>query len=145
MKARSAHNKGKRMEKYALDYIRENVDAHAYTPKGSGNGLEKGDIYMPNHDVVIEVKNQATLKIADWWEQTTDQAHNQIPLLVVRNPRKAETKETWAIMHFEDICELLKTKNNSVEIELTEPGYSLRQAVAEAERGVKRIKKELDI
>ena len=103
MKARSAHNKGKRLEKIVLDYIRENLDANAYQPKGSGNGLEKGDVYLPNHNVVIEVKNQAKTQICDWWEQTEEQAHNQTPLLIFRHPRYAEGKKTLAVMYFEDL------------------------------------------
>lgn len=142
MKAKSAKAKGNRFEKFVLDYVRENLDAHAYQPVGSGSGLEKGDIYLPKHEVVIEAKNQAKLSILDWWEQAESQAHNQIPALVVRHPRYAEGKKTLAVIYFEDFIELLTKQHDTVEVEETEADYTTRTAILAMERSVKELKKK---
>jgi hypothetical protein len=145
MKARSAHNKGKRMEKFVLDYIRENLDAHAYHPKGSGNGEEKGDVYLPNHDVVIEVKNAHTVKIAAWWDQTEEQAHNQTPCLIFRHPRYGETKKTLAVIYFEDYVELLKNQTTEVQVESQVADYEVRDAVTKLESSLRSLKKKFGL
>lgn len=142
MKARSAKAKGSRFEKYVLDYIRQNLDSHAYQPAGSGNGLEKGDVYLPNHDVVIEVKNQKTIKLIDFWEQTEDQAHHQMPCLVMRHPKFAEGKKTLAVVHFEDLCELLKHQNESVEVDIPDADFDTRKALDLISQGYKMLKRK---
>lgn len=145
MKAKSAKAKGSRFEKFVLDYVRENLDAHAYQPAGSGNGTEKGDVYLPNHDVVIEAKNQSHVKLLDWWEQTEDQAHHQMPALIVRHPRFAEGKKTLAVIHFEDLCELLKKQNESVEIDIPDADFETRKALDMINQGYKALKRKFKI
>lgn len=141
MKRQSAMAKGKRMESFVLDYVRENIDANAYTPKGSGNGLEKGDIYIPSHQLVIEVKNQAHIKLIDWWAQTEEQAHNQIPMLAIRHPKYGEGKKTLAVMFFEDVCDLLqKQEENPVTVEKYAP-YEVRDALTKLETALKALKR----
>ncbi len=142
MKAKAAHAKGKRMEKIVLDYIRENLDAHAYTPRGSGNGLEKGDVYLPNHNVVIEVKNQKKVMLGDWWEQAEEQAHNQTPALIIRHPNFGEGKKTLAVIYFEDYVDLLQKQSETVEVVETEADYTTREAVLKMETAVKTLKKK---
>ena len=142
MKARSAHNKGKRMERFVLDYIRENLDAGAYHPKGSGNGLEKGDIYLPNHDIVIEVKNAHTVKIAQWWLQAEEQAHNQMPCLIFRHPQFAETKKTLAVVYFEDFVELLKNQSEEITVASQTADYDIREAITKLETSLRTLKKK---
>lgn len=142
MKAKSAKAKGSRFEKFVLQYVRENLDAHAYQPAGSGNGLEKGDVYLPNHDVVMEVKNQKTIKLLDFWEQTEEQAHNQMPALIIRHPRFAEGKKTLAVVHFEDLCELLQKQNQTVEVDIPDADFETRKALDMISQGYKMLKRK---
>ena len=142
MKAAQKAAKGKRMEKFVLDYVRENLDAHAYTPRGSGNGLEKGDVYLPKHDVVIEVKNAFTVKIAQWWKQAEEQAHNQTPCLIFRHPQFAEGKKTLAVVHMEYLVDLLKGQDNEVTVETTVADYDVRDAISKLETAARTLKKK---
>lgn len=142
MKAKYARAKGRRFEKFVLQYIRETLDAHAYQPAGSGNGLEKGDVYLPNHDVVIEVKNQSHIKLLEWWEQTEEQAHHQMPALIIRHPKFAEEKKTLAVIHFEDFCELLKKQNETVEVDIPDADFETRKALDLINQGYKLLKRK---
>ncbi len=68
--------KGKILEKYVADQIREKgIDLRAYPAHGSGNtNTEKSDIWtsmmVNGQNAGIECKNQATLAIPEWWRQT---------------------------------------------------------------------------
>jgi hypothetical protein len=68
--------KGKILEKYVADQIRaKGIDLKAYPSHGSGNSTtEKGDIWTSmmilGQNAGIECKNQAVLKIPEWWKQT---------------------------------------------------------------------------
>lgn len=145
MKAKSAKAKGSRFETFVLNYVRENVDAHAYKPIGSGSGLEKGDVYLPNHDVVIEAKNQRQVKLLEWWEQAEEQAHHQMPALILRHPRYSEEKKTLAVIHFEDFCELLKHQYDTVEVDIPDADFETRKALDLISQGYKMLKRKYKI
>lgn len=118
MKARSAKNKGNRYENLLIETLRENLDAKAQRTYGSGNGLDKQDICLPSHDIEIEAKNQKTLKVLDWWEQTKSQEakSGRKSVLIFRNPRKAEGQESLVILDLYDWMELVKGQKGEVEV-----------------------------
>jgi hypothetical protein len=76
MKSSSAKAKGKLLEDYVADQIiAKGIDPKARRDGASGAGnREKGDIctsmMISGQNVGIECKNQATLKIQEWWRQT---------------------------------------------------------------------------
>lgn len=141
MKAKSAHNKGKRYESFLLDYFKKHVDGYARIPKGSGNGLDKGDIQLPQQNIVIEAKNQKTLKIMDWWEQCVSQGYEETPILVFRNPRKAEFKENMVLMSLEDFTALLDGKMSQSEGVETQYSldYETRTALATLKNAINNV------
>lgn len=118
MKARSAKNKGNRYENLLIETLRENLDAKAQRTYGSGNGLDKQDICLPSHDIEIEAKNQKTLKVLDWWEQTKSQEakSGRKSVLIFRNPRKAEGQESLVVLDLYDWMELVKGQKGEVEV-----------------------------
>lgn len=108
MKAKSAIEKGKRFENYLEDFLIKNIDINTRRVRGSGSGVNKGDIYLPKKNLLIEAKNQYNLKIIEWWEKIKNQCYDEIPVLMVRNPKLSEFKETLVVISLEDLKELIK-------------------------------------
>jgi hypothetical protein len=117
MKAKSAKNKGNRYENYLIEVLREKLDNKAQRTYGSGSGLDKQDIRLPQFDIEIEAKNQKALHIIDWWEQCKKQEFGNTGVLVFRNPRKSEFLESLVVMNLDDWIELVKKQNETVEVE----------------------------
>ena len=117
MNAKSAKNKGNRFENYLIDVFREKLDSKAQRTYGSGSGLDKQDIRLPQFDIEVEAKNQKTIKLIDWWEQCKRQEFGNMGVLVLRNPRKAEFQESLVVLDLYDFIELAKRKNETVEVE----------------------------
>lgn len=73
--AKNNVKKGKLLEDHVAQRIRDlGLDPKAYRSHGSGNGnTEKGDIWTSvqifGRNLGIEVKNQQTVHIPEWWRQ----------------------------------------------------------------------------
>lgn len=118
MKPRSAKNKGNRFENHLIEILKETLDCKAQRTYGSGNGLDKQDIRLPQFDIEIEAKNQKTIKLIDWWEQCRRQiTGSNMGVLAIRNPRKPEFQEILIVLSLDDWTELVKKQNETVEIE----------------------------
>ncbi len=117
MKAKSAKAKGNRYESWLVEDLRKSLDEKTHRTYGSGSGLDKSDVNIPNYDIEIEAKNQKTLKILDWWEQTCRQRTDRMSVLVFRNPRKPEFQENLVIMDYEEWKELIKSQKEETIIE----------------------------
>lgn len=142
MKPRSAKNKGNRYENWLVEILREKLDCKACRTYGSGAGLDKQDIRLPNFEYEIEAKNQKTLKILDWWEQCQRQQFGNKGVLVFRNPRKAEFQENLVVMDFNDWIELMTKQNEKVEIE-SNYDPNLKWKIKRLEQAAKDVFKEL--
>lgn len=106
--------KGKLLEDYVADQIREKgLDPKAYRAHGSGNGnREKGDIWTSlmilGQNAGIEVKNQKTFAIPDWWRQTRKlEKLGREPVLVFKE-HMAPLGDTVALIYLDTLLELLK-------------------------------------
>ena len=118
MKPRSAKNKGNRFENYLIEYLREHLDSKAQRTYGSGSGLDKQDVRLPNYDIEIEAKNQKAIHLMDWWEQCKRQeTSGNKGVLAIRNPRKPEFNEVLIVMGIEDFVDLVEHQKETVEIE----------------------------
>lgn len=118
MKPSSAKNKGNRYENHLIEILRQQLDEKAQRTYGSGAGLDKNDVVLPQFDIEIEAKNQKTLKILDWMEQTQSQQNKsgRTSVMVFRNPRKAEFVESFVVMDLYDWIELVKKQKDQVEV-----------------------------
>src|SRR5690242_4965766 len=83
--------KGKLLEEYVAEQIRsKGIDPKAYRAHGSGNGnTEKADIWTSmmilGQNAGIECKNQAVIKLPEWWRQTRKlQSLSREPVLVFK-------------------------------------------------------------
>lgn len=108
--------KGKLLEKYVSDQIREKgIDPKAYPAHGSGNGnSEKGDIWTSmmilGQNAGIECKNHATLHIPEWWKQTKKlESLAREPVLVFKIYGEP-MQETKAIIYLDTLLELIKNQ-----------------------------------
>ncbi len=111
---KTAVQKGKLLEKYVADQIREKgIDERAYPSHGSGNSSsEKGDIWTSmmilDQNVGIECKNHATLHIPEWWKQTKKlESLAREPVLVFKIYGEP-MGETKAIVYLDTLLELIK-------------------------------------
>lgn len=137
---KSAKAKGNRLEKFLLDKLRVDVEAGAYHPKGSGAGEEKGDIILPSKRITIEAKNWKTLSIMEWWEQAQAEClDDNDPVVIFRNPRKAEFKETLVLLDLEHFIELLTKDGGIVEETLS---YEQRNSLNSLKMAATRVLKE---
>ena len=82
MKARSAKNKGSRLERQvAGEYRRIGIEARRMPLSGAIPHL-KADIYKPVHDGWHdECKNQETVKLKEWWHQASSTCGKSEPVL----------------------------------------------------------------
>ena len=106
--------KGKLLEKYVADLIREKgLDDRAYPSHGSGNtNREKSDIWTSvmvlGQNVGIECKNQKTLAIPEWWRQTKQlESLSREPVLVFKI-HNAPMGETLATIYLDTFLEMIK-------------------------------------
>jgi len=106
--------KGKLLEKYVADQIREKgLDPKAYPSHGSGSGhSEKGDIWTSlmilGQNAGIECKNHKVLHIKEWWAQTKKlESLSREPVLVFKQYGEP-LGETKAIVYLDTLLELLK-------------------------------------
>jgi hypothetical protein len=144
MKQRSSLNKAIRLENWLVEKCRELIDAKAYKTSASGAGLDKNDVRIPNFDMEIEAKNQATWKMPEYVEQLKRQKTNgNMSVLAVRNPAKPEFEEVYVIMDFYDWAELVKKQAEKVEVESNfDP--KLKWKVKRLQDAARDVFKELD-
>lgn len=116
MKVSSAKAKGKKLENYVSDQIREKgIDLKAYPSHGSGSGnREKGDIWTSmmilGQNAGIECKNQSTLKIPEWWRQTKKlESLDREPVLVFKIGYE-EFGDTKCVIYLDTLLDLIKNQ-----------------------------------
>jgi hypothetical protein len=113
---KTAVQKGKILEKYVADQIREKgIDPKAYPSHGSGNGnSEKGDIWTSmmvlGQNAGIECKNQAVLKIQDWWRQTKKLESLRREPILVFHVQHEPIEETKVVIYLDTFLELVKSQ-----------------------------------
>ena len=113
MKPSSAKAKGKLLEDYVADQLREkglDLRARRETSSGAGN-REKGDVWTSlmilGQNAGIECKNQATLSIPDWWRQTKKlESLGREPILVYKLPYEP-LGSTLCTIYLDTLLELL--------------------------------------
>jgi len=62
--------KGRQLVVAVIRKFKDENDLYCYEVVGSGSGLEKGDIRVPNSDLVIEAKKHAKTSISSWAKQS---------------------------------------------------------------------------
>ena len=116
MKPRSAKAKGKILESYVAEQIRDKeIDPRAYPSHGSGSSpTEKGDIWTSmmilGQNAGIECKNHKTLSIPDWWRQTKKlESLGREPVLVFKIDQEP-LGDTKCVVYLDTLLELIKSQ-----------------------------------
>lgn len=144
MNPKSKINKGKRFENYVAKEIEAEGLGRATREIGSGSGKRKGDIFS-NLPFLLEAKNQKRL---NWW-QSIDQAKKQAEqgnwdrnkwALIVRDPRKPEFQECYAVIDFWEFLKLLK-KDSQPRIK--EPDKDLKWRLINLKQQCQQVIKKL--
>jgi hypothetical protein len=144
MKQRSSLNKAIRLENWLVEKCREIIDAKSFKTSASGAGMDKNDVRIPNFDIEIEAKNQATWKMPEYVEQLKRQRTNgNMSVLAVRNPAKPEFEEVYIIMDFFDWANLVKKQNDKIEVE-SNFDSKLKWKIANLKRAAQEVFKELE-
>ncbi len=129
MKIQSAKAKGKLLENWIVERLRiSGLDIRAYRQKGSGNGLNKSDIWN-DLNLAIECKNQK--KFSNQWSDQVkkDSLGVQIPVIVWHPPQRPLEDSTVMIgwSFFEEL--LLKWKAPNLQNPDREFKYKLQRFV----------------
>lgn len=100
-----ASARGKDLETRVAREVRRIMKVPAARDPRSGGGWYKQDIRIPGFDFALECKNQQTIKLRDWWEQTTTVCPvYKTPMLVIAPDEYTEL----AVVKLQDILGLLK-------------------------------------
>ena len=105
MKARSAKQKGNRLEAYIAKMYNRKLDPHARRMPMSGAVAGfKADILKRFYDGwKDECKSRASITIYKWWEQTTSQCQGrEKPVLHI----KADHREVLTVIRTEDYFDM---------------------------------------
>lgn len=113
----NTRQKGLQLEKHCFEQIRaKGLDDHARNSWNSGaTNTEKSDIWTSmtilGQNAGIECKNQALLKIPEWWKQTKKlESLGREPVLAFKmfGEPMAETK---VVIYYDTLLELIKESN----------------------------------
>ena len=116
------------------------LDTRAYRQKGSGNGLNKGDIWN-DLNISFEAKNQKTSKIKEWMKQSEADSLGTTNPVVVWHPPQVPLEDSLVIIkwpYFEDL--LAKSKSP----EMKEPDRQVAWKIKNTIVALKALLKELE-
>ena len=114
MKIKSAIAKGKELENWIVDRLRlSGLDNRSYRQKGSGNGLNKGDVWN-DLNLCIEAKNVKNFS-KDWFKQAERESMGTQEPVVVWHPPQQPLEASMVFITW-DYFEKLLLKSKSPEI-----------------------------
>ena len=140
MKPQTAIAKGKILEEWIVNRLRlSKIDTRAYRQKGSGSGLNKGDIWN-DLNLCIEAKNQKNFKNA-WAKQVKRESLGvQIPV-IVWHPPQVPLEDSVVMIDWPFFEELLK---HWKEPTMKEPDRETAWTIKSAINILKKLLKELE-
>jgi len=140
MNPKSNIAKGKILENWIVDRLRlSGLDTRAYRQKGSGSGLNKGDVWN-DLNLCIEAKNQKNFS-QEWAKQAKRESMGTQTPVVVWHPPQVPLEDSVVIIqwcYFEEL--LLKSKDP----ELKQPDRAVAWKVKSAINSLKALLKELE-
>lgn len=144
MRPKSAHEKGKRFEKF----INSQIEAMGFGPAirvpGSGSGKLKGDSFN-SLPFLLEMKNEK-----QWHWENIDQAMREAQqgnwdkdkwALVVRDPRYPEFERSYVVLDFGQFLELLKKNTEPL---IKEPDREMAYLLKNLKELIRRILNRLE-
>ena len=140
IKPRSAKQKGNLLEDFVVKTLQDSgLDQRAYRQKGSGGGLNKGDIWNAL-DLHVECKNWKNFCWKPWKEQMARDNVSNHPEVLIWHPRNTPLESSVVILPLDFFIELLKCRNSPAPVtenpKLRWPLQRLKQAVQEVLRSL---------
>lgn len=143
MLPRSAIQKGKELEDFIAEELRSSgIDPRAQRQKGSGNGLNKGDIWNAA-GICIEAKNTKKFYFDGAWHQAVRESMGtQEPVVVWHRPQ-TPLSDSIVFMKWEFFKEMLKHKSDTQGkgeiLEKWQVKNHLQQAVVHLKQVIKNL------
>jgi hypothetical protein len=141
MRPQSAIAKGKVLEEFIVDRLRiTGLDTRAYRQKGSGNGLNKGDIWS-DLGICFEAKNTKNLALNSTLKQVRRESMGTQTPVIVYHPPQIPLEDSVVIIdwhYFESL--LLKTQQPKT----VNPDRALAWKVKSLIQSAKQLLKELE-
>jgi len=141
MNPKSAHQKGKQLEDWVVQrLILSGLDKRAYRQKGSGSGLDKGDIWN-DLGICFECKNTKAYPSNATFKQVKREAMGYQKEVVVWHPPQKPLDDSRVIINWYYFEELLK---RAKEPALKEPDRAFSWKMRQFIQLGKQILKELE-
>ncbi len=121
--------KGSSFERFLVEQLKD-LDAKTYRIFGSGAGLQKGDVFCPALNWLLEAKNHKHLSIVNWISQLDRQSNDYvIPLLAFKHPASPDINpESYIVLSLYDLIKIAKT-NSTITMTEVKDNRELKYAV----------------
>jgi len=140
MKAKTAIQKGKELENWIVERLRlSGLDTRAYRQKGSGSGLNKGDIWN-NLNLCIEAKNQKNIQ-KKWFKQAEKESLGTQEPILVWHPSQEPLENSKVFLNWDYFEKLLK---QTKEPEMKNIDRTVAWKIRTAINALKSLLKELE-
>lgn len=144
MNIKSAIAKGKQLENWIVERLRiTGLDSRAMRNPGSGNGLNKGDIWN-DLNLCIEAKNTKNFHINEFLQQATRESLGTQEPIVVWHPPQKPLEDSIVVMRWSYLEELLAKIKNSTPA-YKNPDRSANWTLENLKNAIKKVQKELNI
>ncbi len=142
MKIQSAQQKGKELEDFIVNRLRlSGLDKRAYRQKGSGSGLNKGDVWNALN-IHFEAKNQKQASFKEWFKQMADENVSHLPEVLVWHLPQTSLENSKVIIdwhYFESL--LLKSKTPTT---ISTPNREVKYLIEKSRQDLHELLKRLD-
>lgn len=144
MHPKSAKAKGDKFEKFILGEIRKHLDPKAKQTKASGAGLDKGDLYCPSVDWLIEAKCHKKINLKEWIAQTESQDNDAVTsMCVFKSPLSPDNNpDPYVLINLYDLIDLFK-QNSTIVTEEEKDNRQLAWKLSTLKNAIKQLEKEL--
>jgi len=140
----SAISKGKALEDFIVDELRSSgLDKRAYRQRGSGNGLNKGDVWN-DLGICFEAKNTHGCNPKKIMEQATREGLGTQEPVGVWHPPHKPLEESLVIINWKFFLKLLKKEKNT-ESQVINPDKQTAWKIKTLISSAKAVLKEIDL
>jgi hypothetical protein len=109
MSGSASRRKGNRAEVAVVNYLKA-AGYDVETSRNARGGTQQGADVLGDFPLAVEVKNQARVDLAGWWQQAVEQAHGGDAVVVHKRVGKTDPGEWWVTMDLQTLVRLLGDK-----------------------------------
>lgn len=79
----------------------------AITSRAALGGTRQGADIVTDFPMVIEVKNEKSIRLSDWWRQAQEQAGDDLPVVVHKRRGFTQAEQWWVTMDLQTLLALV--------------------------------------